>query len=126
MPHGWRVCAETENIYYAFFQVFSYRPAGVLPTPAINDFGRTIFRRRFARKSLKHAVELRQRLKPRRESDFTYAQTGVSQQIIRDGETSAGDILDEIDTSHPLEIFAQIIRVHVHSFRNFGQGKLFV
>ena len=92
--------------------------------PAYLAFGGTILRRRFARKSFKNAVELRERLKPSRERDFTDAQIAISQKITRICEPGARDIVDEIYAGYLLEIFTQVIRVHVDRFRDFLQGEL--
>ena len=94
--------------------------------PACEASRPAILRRRFARKPSKYAIELGERLKSCSECDFADAQITVSQQITRGGETSARDVLDKIDTSHLLEVFAQIIRVHVDRSRDFLQGELFV
>ena len=96
-----------------------------LPNPLDRAFGRTISRGRFARKSPKHAIELRERLKPCRERDFADAQFRISQEVTGSFEPSARDIIDKIYTSDLLEVFAQIIRIHVDRFRDFGQRKLF-
>ena len=64
-------------------------------------------------------------MKSRSECDFADAQITISEQITRSGETSARDVLDKLDAGYLLEIFAQMARVHVHCFRDFGQGKLF-
>jgi hypothetical protein len=93
--------------------------------PAHLAFGRTILRRRFARKSFEDAIELRERLKSRGERDFTDAQFRVAQKITRICEPSARDILDEIYAGYLLEIFTQVIGVHFDDVRDSGQGKLF-
>ncbi len=93
--------------------------------PANHAFTRAILRRRFARKILENAIELRERLKSRRERDFTDAQFGVPQEITRGSEPGARDILDKINAGYLLKIFAQMIRVHVDRFRDFLQGELF-
>ena len=92
---------------------------------ATRGFGRTVLRRGFTRKSFENAVELRKRLKPRGERDFTDAQIAISQQITRSVEPGACNILDKINAGYLLKIFAQMIRVHVNHLRDFGQGKLF-
>ena len=79
----------------------------------------------FSRKLFENTIELRERLKSCPERDFTDAQFRISQEITCVLEPSVRDILDKIDTSHPLEFFARIIRVHVDRFRDFLQGKLF-
>src|SRR5262249_21724691 len=111
--------------YYAFFRAFSYRPIGVLLTPAAHDFDHAIMCRRFSRKPSKDAIKLRERLKSRSKCDFADAHIRVSQQITRSGEPSACDVLDKIDTGHLLEVLAQIIRVHIGRLRDSFQGKLF-
>jgi hypothetical protein len=68
-PHESRVCAEIKNDFYAFFQVFSW-PIGILPTPPNQTLGSTELRWRFPTEFLKHAIELRQRLKSRCERDL--------------------------------------------------------
>ena len=92
--------------------------AGETPRPAIFRWG-------FARKLFEYAIELREGLKSRSECDFADVQITVSQQITCGDEASARDVLDKIDTGHLLEIFAQIIGVYVHRFRDFRQRKLF-
>ena len=66
-----------------------------------------------SRESLEHAIELRERLKSRRERDFTDAQIGVVQKITRFFKPSARDVLDEIYAGYLLEIFAEMIGVNV-------------
>jgi len=64
-------------------------------------------------------------LKPRRERDFTDAQLGVAQKITRICEPDARNVLDEIYAGYLLEIFTQVIGVHVNDLCDFSQGKLF-
>ena len=80
---------------------------------------RAICTRRFSRQLFENAIELRERLKSSGERDFTDAQIAISQQITRGVEPRARDILDEINAGYLLEIFTQVIRVHVDRFRNF-------
>jgi hypothetical protein len=84
-----------------------------------------ILRRRFTRKSFENAIELRQRLKARRERDFADAQITVSQEITRSVETSACDVFDKLHTGYLLEFFAEIIRVNIDRFRHPREGKFF-
>jgi hypothetical protein len=116
--------AQKREMLTTHFFGFSCWLIGILRMPAHLAFGRTILRRRFARKSFKNAVELRERLKSSGERDFTDAQIAISQQITRGVEPSARDILDKINAGYLLEIFAQMIRVHVDRFRDFLQGEL--
>ena len=88
-------------------------------------FARTILGRRSTRKSFKDAIELRQRLKARRERDFADAQITVSQEITRSVETSACDVFDKLYTGYLLEFFAEIIRVNIDRFRHPREGKFF-
>lgn len=83
-----------------------------------------MFSRRFARKLFEYAIELREGLKSSGECDFTNAQPGVSQEITGGREASTRDVLDKIDTSHLLEVFAQIIRVYADCLRYLFQGEL--
>jgi hypothetical protein len=96
-----------------------------LPVPGGAYRSGAILRRRFTRKSFENAIELRERLKARRERDFTDAQLGVAQKITRICQPSARDILDEIYTGYPFEIFTQVIGVHFDDVCDFGQGELF-
>jgi hypothetical protein len=93
-------------------------PAGAYRSGAILRWG-------FTRKCFENAVELRKRLKPRSERDFTDAQIAISQQITRGVEPDACNILDKINAGYLLKMFAQVIRVHVDRFRDFLQGELF-
>lgn len=93
-----------------------------MPRPEVD---RTVLRWGFTRKCFENAVELRKRLKPRSERDFTDAQIAISQQITRGIEPGARNILDKINAGYLLKIFAQMVRVLVDRFRDFLQGKLF-
>jgi hypothetical protein len=86
----------------------------------IRRYLRAKFGRRFTRKSFEDAIELRERLKARGERDFTDAQFGVTQKITRICEPDARDILDEIYAGYLLEIFTQVIGVHVNDVCDFG------
>jgi hypothetical protein len=79
-------------------------------------FGFTVLRRRFPVEFLKHAIELRERLKPHCKRDFTDAQITVSQEITRVLEPSVRDVVDKLYAGYLFEILAQIIRVHVDHF----------
>ena len=65
--------------------------------------------RRFFRQPFEDTVELRKRLKPDRECDFTDAQIGIQQQIARFIESGAGHVVDKIYAGDLLELFAQMI-----------------
>ena len=93
--------------------------------PAIHTLGRTVLRRRFPGKSLKHAIELRERLKSHCERDFTDAKTRISQEITRVLEPSVRDVVNKLYAGYLFEILAQIIRVHVDRFCDSGQRELF-
>jgi len=93
--------------------------------PGIHTLGSTVLRRRFPGESLKHAIELRERLKSNSEGDFTDTQTRISQEITRVLEPSVRDVVDKIYAGYPFEILTQIIRVHVYRFCDSGQGELF-
>jgi hypothetical protein len=88
-------------------------------------FSFTVLRRRFPVEFLKHAIELRERLKPHCKRDFTDAQITVSQEITRVLEPSVRDVVDKLYAGYLFEILAQIIRVHVDHFCDSGQGELF-
>ena len=93
--------------------------------PANYAVGSTESRRRVARESLEHAIELRERLKSRSEGDFTDAQAWISQEFTRVLKTSVRDVVDKLYAGYLFEIFAQIIRVHIDHFCDFGQGEFF-
>src|SRR5262245_45733361 len=125
MPHGWRVCAEKQNPDYAFFRVFSCCVIKILPMLANPAFCQTILRRRFARKSFKNAIELRQRLKSDGECDFADTAIRISQEITRVLEPSMREILDKVYAGHVLKLFAQMIRTKADHFRHLPQRKFF-
>ena len=58
-----------------FFGFFPAKLSEILPMPTIHTLGSTVLRRRFPGQSLKYAIELRERLKPHCERDFTDAKT---------------------------------------------------
>ena len=94
-----------KNLTTHFFGFFPTSIA-MLPMPARETPRPPILRRRSARKLFEYAIELREGLKSRSECDFADAHITVSQEVTGGDEASARDVLDEIDTSHVLEIFA--------------------
>ena len=75
-PHTNGEYAQKQKIITThFFGFFPADAIGILPMPASHTLGSTVLRRRFPGKSFKNAIELRERLKPRRERDFTDAKT---------------------------------------------------
>jgi len=82
--------------------------------------------RRFFRQPFKDTVELRERLEPHSECDFTDAQIRIQQQSARFVESGACHAIDKIYTGHLPELFAQMIRTNIYRFRHFGKRKLIV
>ena len=109
-----------------FFGFFLSGLSEILPIPPAHALGSTVLRRRFASEFFENAIELRERLKSRGERDVTDAQTWIiagDHTHFRTG--CVRDVLDKVYAGYLLEIFAQIIRVHVDRFRDSGQGELF-
>ena len=72
-PHTDREYAQKQKIMTTLFSGFSRRPIGILPMPAAHTLGSTVLRWRFPGEFFENAIELRKRLKPSRERDFTDA-----------------------------------------------------
>ena len=118
-------CQNDKTVSIHFFSFFLTPASKFYRCRRIHAFGRTISRRRFARKSLKHAIELRERLKPCRERDFTDAQFAVSREVTGSFETRCATYSTKFMPVTCLKFSLQIIRVHVDRFRDFCQRKLF-
>ena len=125
-PHTNGEYAQKQKIVTThFFGCFLSRPSNFAYPGAALRSG-AILCRRFTRKSFENAIELRERLKARRERDFANAQITVSQEIARVLKSGARDILNESYPSHLLKFFAEIVRADVHGFRCFAQRNFFV
>lgn len=71
-------------------------------------------RRRLARDFFECTIELRQRLKPDRESDVGHATLSILQKRLRFFDSCAADVIDEVFAGYLFEFFAQIIRTDIH------------
>jgi hypothetical protein len=67
-----------------------------------------MFRGRLPSQCFESPIELRQRLESDRERDFAHTEIGIVQETTRLLETGAGNIFDEVNPGHLLELLAQV------------------
>jgi hypothetical protein len=99
------------------------------PHVSANRFGARccpVFSGRLPREFPENAIELRQGLKARGERNLTYAQIDIVQKCARLFESCAGNVFDEVNPGHLLELLAQMIPADVDRLCHLGQRKLFI
>jgi hypothetical protein len=79
----------------------------------------------FSGQLFENAIELRERLEPGGEGDFTDSPIGILKKVTRFFESGACNIIDKIYAGDLLEFFAQMIGANVDSFRHLAKRKFF-